>query len=74
MVGERRSEERRDERNGVLRCRGLLGKGVRSTPVVTLVPHQLRHGTASLLLNQNVPIPAVSRYLGHANAGVTMKV
>jgi integrase len=36
--------------------------------------HMLRHGTASLLLNQNVPIPIVSRYLGHANPGVTMKV
>jgi integrase len=40
----------------------------------TLTPHQLRHGTASLLLNQNVPVPVVSRYLGHANPGITMKV
>ena len=37
-------------------------------------PHQLRHGTASLLLNQNVPVPVVSKYLGHANPGITMKV
>ena len=34
----------------------------------------LRHGTASLLLNQNVPVPIVSRYLGHANSCVTMKI
>jgi integrase len=34
----------------------------------------LRHGTASLLLNQNVPVPVVSKYLGHANPGITMKV
>lgn len=40
----------------------------------TLTPHQLRHGAASLLLNQNVPVPVVSRYLGHANPGITMKV
>lgn len=40
----------------------------------TLTPHQLRHGTASLLLNQNIPVPVVSRYLGHANPGITMKV
>src|SRR5829696_5983179 len=40
----------------------------------TLTPHQLRHGAASLLLNQNVPIPVVTRYLGHANPGITMKV
>jgi len=39
----------------------------------SITPHQLRHGTASLLLNQNVPVPVVSRYLGHANPGVTMK-
>jgi integrase len=40
----------------------------------SLTYHQLRHGAASLLLNQNVPIPVVSRYLGHANPGITMKV
>ncbi len=39
----------------------------------SITPHSLRHGTASLLLNQNVPVPVVSRYLGHANPGVTMK-
>jgi integrase len=39
-----------------------------------ITPHQLRHGTASLLLNQNVPVPVVSKYLGHANSGITMKV
>jgi integrase len=40
----------------------------------SLTFHKLRHGAASLLLNQNVPIPVVSRYLGHANPGVTMRV
>jgi integrase len=39
----------------------------------TLTPHCLRHGTASLLLNQNVPIPVVSKYLGHSNPQVTMR-
>jgi len=34
----------------------------------------LRHGTAYLLLNQKVPIPVVSKNLGHANPGITMKV
>ena len=38
-----------------------------------ITPHQLRHGTASLLLNENVPVPVVSRYLGHANPSVTMR-
>jgi integrase len=36
--------------------------------------HQLRHGAASIMLNQNVPVPVVSKYLGHANPGITMKV
>ena len=36
--------------------------------------HVLRHGAASLLLNEGVPVPVVSRYLGHANPGITMKV
>ncbi len=40
----------------------------------SLTYHQLRHGAASLLLYQNVPVPVVSRYLGHANPGITMKV
>jgi integrase len=40
----------------------------------SLMPHQLRHGTASLLLNNNVPVPVVSKYLGHANPDITMKV
>lgn len=36
--------------------------------------HDLRHGAASLLLNQNVPVPVVSSYLGHANSSITMRV
>lgn len=36
--------------------------------------HSLRHGAASLLLNQNVPVPVVSKYLGHANPGITLAI
>lgn len=36
--------------------------------------HALRHGAGSLLLGQNVPIPVVSRYLGHSNPAITMKI
>src|SRR5215211_2122484 len=36
--------------------------------------HQLRHGTASLLLNQGVPLPIVSKYLRHANPGITATI
>jgi integrase len=34
----------------------------------------LRHGAASLLLNECVPVPVVSKYLRHANPGIAMKV
>jgi integrase len=40
----------------------------------TLNPHALRRGAGSLLLNEGVPVPVVSRYLGHANPGITMRV
>ncbi len=36
--------------------------------------HQLRHGAASFLLSQKVPIPVVSKYLGHANPSITLRV
>ncbi|MBD0328299.1 MAG: site-specific integrase [Pyrinomonadaceae bacterium] len=36
--------------------------------------HQLRHGAASYLLSQRVPVPVVSRYLGHANPSITLSV
>jgi integrase len=40
----------------------------------TLTYHQLRHGTASLLLSQGIPIPVVSHYLGHSNSSITLRV
>lgn len=36
--------------------------------------HDLRHGAARFLLSQNVSIPVVSRYLGHADPNITMRV
>jgi len=47
---------------------------LRKAGLPEITPHQLRHGTASLLLNQKVAVPVVSKYLGHANPGITMKV
>ena len=37
-------------------------------------PHGLRHLHASLLLAQRLPIPDVSRRLGHANSAITMSI
>jgi integrase len=36
--------------------------------------HDLRHTAISLMLQQNVPITEVSRYAGHANVAVTLRV
>ncbi len=36
--------------------------------------HDLRHGAASLLFSQDVPVPVVSNYLGHANSSITLRV
>jgi integrase len=36
--------------------------------------HSLRHSHASQLLSQGVPLPAVSRRLGHADTAITAKV
>ena len=36
--------------------------------------HGLRHTYCSLLLSQNVPIQTVSKYMGHSDSAVTLKV
>ncbi|MBR1925883.1 MAG: site-specific integrase [Clostridia bacterium] len=36
--------------------------------------HGLRHTYCSMLLSQNVPIQTVSRYMGHSDSAVTLKV
>ena len=36
--------------------------------------HSLRHGVASHLLDRGIPLPVVSRYLRHANPGITATV
>ena len=36
--------------------------------------HGLRHTYCSLLLSQNVPIQTVSKYMGHADSTITLKV
>jgi integrase len=38
-----------------------------------LTPHSLRHLNASLLLEQNVPLPNIAKRLGHANPNITAK-
>jgi integrase len=45
--------------------------------MVGLLPiyfHNLRHMTASILLNQVVPVITISRRLGHAKASITLDI
>jgi len=42
--------------------------------LLPLTPHGLRHLHASLLLSEGLPLPEVSRRLGHANTGITATV
>lgn len=36
--------------------------------------HDLRHGAASLLIAEGVPVPVVSQLLGHADSSITLRV
>ena len=50
------------------RC-AVAAAGLRHIPL-----HGLRHTRASLAVDAGVPIPVVSKRLGHANATITMNV
>jgi integrase len=52
------------------RVAGIMAKaGLRGISL-----HSLRHGHASQLLSEGVPIPTVSKRLGHANPTITLKL
>ncbi len=46
--------------------------GQAGVPVTTL--HTARHGFGSYLLDQGVPLPIVSKVMGHASVDVTARV
>ena len=52
----------------------LLDVSITAAEIKRLTLHKLRHTFASLLLSRNVPIPKVSRLLGHRDSTITMKV
>lgn len=47
-------------------------KGGRMISVIT--PHYLRHNYASVLYNAGVDVLSAQRYLGHANAKITLEI
>ena len=49
----------------------LLKKQCQRLGLPPLTPHGLRHLHASLLLREGLPLPEVSRRLGHANSAIT---
>jgi len=55
-----------------------IGRALRSAceraGVPPLTPHGFRHGHASMLLSEGVPLPAVSAWLGHVSPAVTTRV
>jgi integrase len=47
---------------------------VRQAPVPVIRMHDIRHAHASILLGAGVPVPVVSRRLGHATVSMTLDV
>jgi integrase len=66
-----------NDRGGILHP-SMTAHALRATcdrlRLTRLTPHGLRHLSASLLIAQNVPLPNVSRRLGHANPGITARI
>jgi len=52
----------------------VLSRECRHLGLPPMTPHGLRHLHASLLLAAGLPVPLVSKRLGHANPGVTMAI
>ena len=52
----------------------ILDAAIAAAEVKRLTLHKLRHTVASLLLARGVPIPKVSRLLGHRDSTITLKV
>lgn len=51
-----------------------LNKFLRDNHIKHVGCHGLRHTYCSLLLTKNVPIQTVSKYMGHSDSTVTLKV
>lgn len=54
--------------------RSALDRSTATAGLPHVNPHKLRHSAGSIALDAGVPIPDVSRMLGHANPAITMSV
>lgn len=59
---------------GVSSVEQALRTGARRAGLQPIRVHDLRHSHASMLISLKVPIPSISRRLGHSNPNVTMAV
>ena len=58
--------------HGTQLCNQMRKKAARIG--IKLTPHTFRHSCASYLISQGLPIPVVSKHLGHSSPAVTMSV
>jgi integrase len=56
------------------RAHALFQKAVKRAKLGDVRPHDLRHSYGSILLDKGVPLPAVSKLLGHANVQTTARI
>jgi integrase len=56
------------------RAHALFSKAVKRAKLGNVRPHDLRHSYGSILLDKGVPLPAVSKLLGHANVQTTARI
>lgn len=52
----------------------MASKFVKRNKLPHFTPHSLRHTHATLLIAEGVPIPAVSKRLGHSSITTTSKI
>jgi integrase len=56
------------------RAHVLFGKAAKRAKLGVARPHDCRHSYGSLLLDKGVPLPTVSKLLGHANGQTTARI
>lgn len=66
--------KRNGERQGYVNAQHLFVKHVPNADVPRIRFHDLRHTAASIMYARGVPIPVISKILGHASVEITMRV
>lgn len=56
------------------RAAELFRKAAKNSGLGNVLPHDCRHSYGSLMIEKGKPITRVSRWLGHANPSITMRI